>query len=240
MDIACHVPPVQGIIFDKDGTLFDFSATWEAWAASFLLRISGDDVDRATVAGHAVGFDLAAQTFARDSVVIAGTPMQIAEALLPHFSAHDLPDLLRIMNAEAAAAPQAEAVALLPLLTTLKSRDLRLGVATNDAEMPARAHLDAAGVAECFDFIAGCDSGYGGKPAPGQLLAFCEQTGLTPDTVIMVGDSTHDLRAGLAAGMRTVAVLTGLAPADILAPFATAILPDIGALPAWLEDPSRP
>ena len=29
---------VKGIIFDKDGTLFDFAATWEAWAQAFLLR----------------------------------------------------------------------------------------------------------------------------------------------------------------------------------------------------------
>jgi phosphoglycolate phosphatase len=50
----------------------------------------------------------------------------------------------------------------------------------------------------------------------------------------MVGDSTHDLDAGRAAGMATVGVLTGLAGAADLAPHADAILPDIGALPGWL------
>jgi phosphoglycolate phosphatase len=34
--------------------------------------------------------------------------------------------------------------------------------------------------------------------------------------------------------MVTVAVLTGLAPVDDLAPLADAVLPDIGALPGWL------
>ena len=43
-----------------------------------------------------------------------------------------------------------------------------------------------------------------------------------------------DLVAGRAAGMVTVAVLTGLAPVDDLAPLADAVLPDIGALPGWL------
>ena len=34
--------------------------------------------------------------------------------------------------------------------------------------------------------------------------------------------------------MQTVAVLTGLAEAAVLAPYADAVLPDIGHLPAWL------
>ena len=120
-------------------------------------------------------------------------------------------------------------------LDALRARGLRLGVATNDAEIPARAHLDAAGVTDRFDFIAGSDSGHGGKPAPGQLLAFCATVGLPPSDVIMVGDSLHDLHAGRAAGMRSIAVLTGMATEADLAPHATTVLPDIGALPGWLD-----
>jgi phosphoglycolate phosphatase len=50
----------------------------------------------------------------------------------------------------------------------------------------------------------------------------------------MVGDSAHDLTAGRAAGMGTIAVLTGLAKASDLEPFADLVLPDIGYLPNWL------
>jgi phosphoglycolate phosphatase len=50
----------------------------------------------------------------------------------------------------------------------------------------------------------------------------------------MVGDSTHDLQAGRAAGMRCVGVLTGMAPRDVLAPHADVVLENIGALPDWL------
>ena len=51
----------------------------------------------------------------------------------------------------------------------------------------------------------------------------------------MVGDSTHDLLAGQAAGMRTIGVLTGPAPHDELAPHADVVLADIGKIPAWLR-----
>ncbi|MGR3462852.1 MAG: HAD family hydrolase, partial [Roseovarius sp.] len=50
----------------------------------------------------------------------------------------------------------------------------------------------------------------------------------------MVGDSTHDLIAGRAAGMACVGVLPGTATQADLAPFADAVLPDIGHLPGWL------
>jgi phosphoglycolate phosphatase len=226
---------IKGIVFDKDGTLFDFSATWEAWAEAFLLRACKGDRTQATQVGNSIGFDLPIRSFARDSIVIAGTPAEVVAVLAPQFPDIAKPALLDMLNEEAELAPQAEAVPLSPLLTALRARDLRLGVATNDAQAPALAHLNGAGVADCFDFIAGFDSGFGGKPAPGQLLAFCEATGLPPKTVVMVGDSTHDLHAGRAADMCTVAVLTGLADAAALAPLADVVLPDIGHLPAWLD-----
>ena len=47
----------------------------------------------------------------------------------------------------------------------------------------------------------------------------------------MIGDSTHDLDSGRAAGMTTIAVLTGLASRADLAPHADVVLDDIAALP---------
>lgn len=226
---------VQAILFDKDGTLFDFAATWEAWAEAFLLRAAAQDRARATALGAHIGFDLATRRFAPDSVVIAGTPGEVAEILLPHLPGQRLTTLLRLLNEEAEAAPQAQAVPLAPLLDGLRERGLRLGVMTNDTESVARAHLGEAGVIDRFDFIAGFDSGHGAKPSPAPLLAFCDHVGIDPARAVMVGDSTHDLIAGRGAGMITVGVLTGMAGPDVLSPHADAILPDIGHIPSWID-----
>lgn len=227
-------PHLTGIIFDKDGTLFDFRATWEAWARGFLLRVADGDAARAADLGARIGFDWAAARFDPGSVVIAGTSADVAAALEGALDL-DFRGIVNMVNAEAARAPQVEAVPLAPFLDELKTRGLKLGVATNDGEAPARAHLQSAGILERFDFVAGFDSGFGGKPAAGQLRAFCAATGCAPEEVAMVGDSTHDLHAGRAAGMVRVAVLTGLAEAATLAPHADVVLPDIGALPRWLD-----
>ena len=31
---------IRGALFDKDGTLFDFAATWNAWAQSMLRELA--------------------------------------------------------------------------------------------------------------------------------------------------------------------------------------------------------
>lgn len=224
---------IDGLIFDKDGTLFDFRTSWGGWAATFLRRIA-DDGDHATRLGQAIGYDLDSGTFLADSPVIAATAADIAAALLPELPGQTLADLTGRIDASAGTAPMAEAVPLRPLLDALRQRGLRLGLATNDSEAPARRHLEAHGITDCFDFIAGYDSGHGAKPGPGMCLAFLRQTGLDPARVAMVGDSRHDLDAGRAAGMRTVAVLTGVAGREELAAHADVVLSDIGAIPDWL------
>lgn len=229
---------VQGIVFDKDGVLFDFRASWEGWAAQVLRNLAEGDEGLAARMGAAVGFDLDEQRFASDSVVIAGTQGEIAAALAPFLRA--APDLVERLNIEAAEAPQVETVPLRKLMTELRGRGLKLGVATNDGIDPALAHLRSVDAVDCFDFIAGYDSGHGSKPGPGQLLAFCAAEGLAPEACLMIGDSLHDMRAGRAAGMRRIAVLTGMATQADLAPEADAVLPDIGHLPAWLDAQSTP
>ncbi|WP_108861565.1 HAD family hydrolase [Ruegeria sp. Alg231-54] len=228
--------PIDAILFDKDGTLFDFADTWGGFGRSVLEKLSDGDQLRAAELGQAIGFDTVSEEYADDSIVIAGTVEEIAEALAPYFPDMPSDELIDILNTESATAIQAPAVPLVPFLDALRQAGLKLGVATNDGEMPALQHLASVGIRDHFDFVAGYDSGHGFKPGPGQLIAFATHVGVDPSRVAMVGDSLHDLQAGRAAGMTTIGVLTGLAPAEALAPMADVVLPDIGHIPAWLAE----
>ncbi|RRH76988.1 HAD family hydrolase [Falsigemmobacter faecalis] len=226
--------PIRGLLFDKDGTLFDFRRTWAAWAAQLLEHLAPGDTPRQQAMAGAIGFCLQELDFRPLSPVIAGTPAEVAALLLPFLPGQDLAPLVDLMNRLAEDVPLSEVVPLKPLLEGLIAKGYVLGLATNDAEAPARAHLSRSGIAEYFDFVAGCDSGFGAKPAAGQLKAFCRVTGLVPEEVAMIGDSTHDLHAAEAAGMTAVAVLTGIATERDLAPVADVVLRDIGGLTEWL------
>lgn len=225
--------PVKALIFDKDGTLFDFHATWSAWAANALRDLAEGDEAVAGRLAELLGYDLPSETFREDSSVIAGTLDEQALKLssaLPGRTPQEI--TLRLVEL-ARDVPQVEVTPLAPLLERLNG--YTFGVATNDAEIVAHAQLRRAGITDFFTFVAGADSGFGGKPETGQLHAFAEATGLAPHEIAMIGDSTHDLFAARAAGMVAVGVLTGPAGHAQLAPHADHVIASIAELPDLLR-----
>ncbi len=227
--------PIEALLFDKDGTLFDFAATWNGWAAAILDRLSGGNAQRLQMMAAEISYDLDRKAFNPDSLVIAGSNDEVAAVLAPFVDDMDAAALADYLAESAAAAELAPAVPLADFLDGLRTRGLVLGVMTNDAEVSAVSQLRRAGVLDRFAFVAGCDSGHGAKPDPAPLLAFCAATGVAPERTAMVGDSLHDLAAGAAAGMQRIGVLTGMALQAELAPHADVVLPDIGHIPAWLD-----
>jgi phosphoglycolate phosphatase len=225
---------IKGLLFDKDGTLFDFQTTWGVWTTSLLLELTGGDFALAEQLALRLGYDMKAKIFHKNSVIISHTASEVACAFAEVVPGWEVDNLLAHMNRKAAEVEQVQPVPLVPLFEKMRARGMRLGIATNDAEAPARAHLDRAGVTHLFDFIAGYDSGFGAKPETGMQHGFCEATGLEAQDVLMVGDSAHDLISGRAAGMGTVGVLTGVLDRDELEPHADIVLEHIGEIPGWL------
>ena len=229
---------IRGVLFDKDGTLFDFNATWGNWTERLIeTETAGRPAERAELA-RILGYDLVGHTFLPASIVIAETVATLARHVLPFTSDSDLGALIDRMSLLSETAPQVEATPLRPFAGTLKDMGLKVGLATNDSEAAARVHLAKAGVLEAFDFVAGYDSGHGAKPAPGPLLAFGRSVGLEPEYCAMIGDSLHDLHAGKTAGFTTVGVLTGPARREALEPHADVVLNSIAELPAWIAGQS--
>ena len=230
---------IRGVIFDKDGTLFDFQSTWGIWTSQVLVRIAGSDGVLLEQLARSLGYDTKTRRVQPGSVIVAGTPMEIAAVIHSHIPTMGQSQICDWLNEEAETAPQVLVTDLHRLSAELRRIDLGLCVMTNDAEGPARAHLASVQALELFDLVIGSDSGFGAKPQAAPLLALADKMDIPAAACVMVGDSTHDLRAGRAAGMRTVAVLTGLAEAAELAPLANAVLPDVSHLPAWISAQNR-
>jgi phosphoglycolate phosphatase len=229
------MPRLTAILFDKDGTLFDFQTSWSHWTLDLVNELGEGDARRTRDLADRIGFDIDRCAFRPDSLSIAGTLTDQAAALTTGVPQMSKAALIQLLATRAAEAPMAPVLPLRPLMDRLRAAGYLLGVATNDAEAAARRHLAREDIEASFAFIAGFDSGHGAKPGPGMCHAFADTLGLVPDTVVMIGDSLHDLHAGRAAGMRTLGVLTGTATRAELAPHADDVIADITGLEAWLD-----
>lgn len=92
------------------------------------------------------------------------------------------------------------------LLATLRERGFALAVATTKRTDMARRFVRAMGLADALDAVQGTD-GFPHKPAPDVVLRALAALG--GEGRWMVGDTTHDVGAGKAAGLRTFAVTWG-------------------------------
>jgi phosphoglycolate phosphatase len=226
---------IKGLVFDKDGTLFHYGGTWAPWCDLVLAELSEGDAETAVKLALAVGYNPDSREFLAGSMVVGASAVEINQAwadLLPNHSFEEV-DAIAVKHLKSL--PSLPVCDLKMLFNELKSAAMKLGIVTNDYEAFAFQQLRDEGICDLFDFVAGFDSGHGVKPSANPLLAFGKAVDLPMQNVAMVGDSTHDLCAGRAAGVgMTIGVLTGAAIAEDIEPFADLILDDISAIPANL------
>ena len=115
---------------------------------------------------------------------------------------------------------------------------LAVGMLTSDDRANALAFLRDAGVE--VDVLVCGDDGRGFKPDAEPLLAAAQDLGVPPHSVLMVGDSAHDVGCGAAAGAKTLGVMTGvcsaseMSAADTLLPSVSEMLTDARFKERWL------
>ena len=95
------------------------------------------------------------------------------------------------------------------LVADLAARGVRLAVVTSKLEPSARKSLDFLGLSPLFPVVVGLESTERHKPHPEPVLHALDRLGVAPADAAFVGDSPHDVEAGNAAGVATVAVLWG-------------------------------
>ena len=231
--------PIRAILFDKDGTLLDYEKTWLPINRTVAKIISRGDPALAAALLRAGGHDPETDAITAGCALAAGSAADVARLWAPMLIAAGVAvDDVQALTDEIDAIFSAEGVHsatpvcdLSAYLDALKARGIRAGIATSDNYAATMATVKHLGITEKFDFICGYDSGHGTKPGPGMVNAFCQHLGLQPAEVAMVGDNTHDLEMGRAAGAGlVVGVLTGSSATADLAPLADHVLPDITGL----------
>ena len=227
---------IRGIIFDKDGTLFDIQRSWSEWATVFVTKFSKKHGLEIKKLADAIHFDLASSKFLRESIFVHGSVDEVVDAisrLFPRIPKKTIHSGLFENSSDAKQVPLTDLHKLFSSLNTIA-----FGLVTNDSEHNAVNHLGQHNLTQYFDMIIGYDSGYGSKPESGQLEAFLRKTNLLPQEVLMIGDSIYDLVAANKINMPCLGVLSGTANEDDLSAYTPFLIESIDKLYEWLEKTS--
>jgi phosphoglycolate phosphatase len=228
------LPKPRGILFDKDGTLLDYHATWmpaNRAVARDLARGDDDLAARLLVAG---GWDAAADRILSGSALAAGDLDDIAQLWRPMLPEDQPVDqIVAYLDEAFPRYMEPTAVcALAGLMDALSGLGLALGIATADSKNGLRQSMAPFDVMDRFVFAVGFDSGHGRKPEAGMVHGFCAAADISPAEVWVVGDNRHDMEMAANAGAAGIGVLTGTSDRpELIAAGAAVVLESISDLP---------
>ena len=200
MTESLDISRIQAICFDLDGTLIDTDEKYVARAARWLRPLS-----------HILP-DSNPEALARRIVMAVETPFNTALGLFDRFNLDEFfgPLLDRLHRSRGLAA--VDAISLIPdALSTLERLSPRfpLGIATSRDRWSAAAILETADLNRFLQCVATARTTLRAKPHPQPIIWAANQLGVHPHSLLMVGDTTVDIRAGCAAGAQTAGVLSG-------------------------------
>ncbi len=231
----------QAIIFDKDGTLIDFDAMWGGWVvylAEQLHLVSGLNVREPLCL--AMGYDDNNKKVLAHGK-LAATPMSQLYRLTVEV-------MQSLGLSETAAEKVVEAGWCIPdpvilakqftdtraLFGQLHGKGIMIGIATTDDRAPTQAMIEAFDIEEYIATMVCADDGIKAKPAPDMVLTICERMKIDPARVMVVGDTTADLKMARSAGAgMVVGVLSGVSSARDLVEFADVLIESVDELHAY-------
>jgi phosphoglycolate phosphatase len=229
---------IRALLFDKDGTLLDFEATWTPLLRRMTLDLAGGDPVRARDMLIEGGYDELSGRMRAGSVLAAGTTDQMVRLWFPELHGDDFRAMAARLDTEfhAGASQSIPLAGTADALAALEASGYRMGVATNDATQAAKAGLAVLGLDRYLPFVFGYDSVPNPKPAADIVIAFADAVGMSPAEIAVVGDNRHDIEMARNAGAgAAIGVLTGNSGHADLWPHADAVLGSIADLPAWLR-----
>lgn len=192
----------RAILFDLDGTLLD---TIELLLGSMRHAFAEHPGRRPTTDEWIAGIGTPLRTQLREFLDSDGEVEQVVARYRSYQQAHH-DRLMRCYDDVTAT------------LEKLHARSHPLGVVTSKMNDLMNRGLERVGIARLITVAVGCDSCARHKPDPEPVLVALQQLGYQPHEAMFVGDSPHDMKAGRAAGVTTIAALWGPFTRDDLAP----------------------
>ncbi len=212
-------------VFDCDGTLVDSSANIVRAMALTFGEAGLAPPDPPTVR-RVVGLSLLEAMQA----LLPGAQPELHQRLASAYRA-----AFQRLRADRRLEPEPIYAGVRELLERLVAAGWQLGVATGKSDRGLLLLLDHHGLTPLFSTLHTADR-HPSKPHPAMLAACLADTGVEPESAVIVGDTVFDMGMGVAAGVRAIGVDWGYHPAaDLLAAGAAAVARDTAELETLLH-----
>ena len=200
MTRTLDISRIQAICFDLDGTLVDTDDNYVERAARWLRPISR------ILPGNNP------ENLARRVVMVVETPINALLGLFDRFNLDEIlgPLLDKLHRSRGLAS--VEEIRLVPgALATLErlAPCFPLGIATSRDRWSTAAILEAESLNRFFQSVATARTTLRAKPHPQPIIWTADQLDVPPQSLLVVGDTTVDIRAGRGAGAQTAGLLSG-------------------------------
>lgn len=113
------------------------------------------------------------------------------------------------------------------ILGWLKTSGLGVGLASSTRSSSVFAHLEQAGIRDCFATVVTGDMVEHSKPRPDIYLLACRELGVSPQEAYAIEDSPNGIRSAYAAGMHTVMVPDMIPPDEEMRELSRVICKDL-------------
>jgi len=199
---------VGAVIFDLDGTLIDSIHIYFMMVEKVLERLNLPHVSRDRIIAAAESENFSWEFILPEAVMNRKDEIiEQAWAVIKEIAPRLFEENLKLIQGADRT------------LQNIFSNGLKIGMVTSTQSQYLEVKMQPlknAGVGDVFKVIITTDDVKRRKPAPDPLIACAERLKINPGHCVYVGDTATDVKAGKAAGMKTVGVLTGFDEYEIL------------------------
>lgn len=220
---------IKGVLFDKDGTLVDFFSLWLQAAYAVIPKIIQElDLDDSPqmeqylletigiVNGHINPDGGICYKSYGDLALDLATSLEKKKIYRQAFKIHVV--LVKLFD-EFVTSDEVTFKTFTPiheLVSELKKRNIKVGLATADTIYSAKYCLTKLGVMDDFDYVGGDDGMVKPKPNVDMFHIFTEKYKLLPHQVAVVGDTLNDMIFAKECGAVAIGVLSGVSKEEKL------------------------